>query len=307
MATVLPKLRTLELSAGRYRSIASAAAVGLLVIVATGATVRLTASGLGCEHWPGCTKGNPLPEKDYHAFIEFSNRIVSAVTIGIALLSWLGAYRTPGLPRWAQRLAAATFLGTLAQAPLGAITVYSDLNPYLVMSHLFLSLVILAVGVVVALEAWALASGRAEPYLDRRAKLFGTGLVALNAALLVSGAFVTASGPHPGGIAVHRIWSFEPAVYVHVRVTAVFGLAVLVAAVYLWRHRERWPGLFRAGSVVFALLLVQMAIGEVQYRTQLPWWLVLVHVVSGAAVWAGMVGVATILWRPPAFAAARRG
>ena len=74
MATVLPKLRTLELSAKRYRTIATAAAVGLLVIVATGATVRLTAPGLGCQHWPGCTKGNPLPEKDYHAFIEFGNR-----------------------------------------------------------------------------------------------------------------------------------------------------------------------------------------------------------------------------------------
>ena len=307
MATVLPKLRTLELSAARYRTIATAAAAGLLVIVATGATVRLTASGLGCQHWPGCTKGNPLPEKDYHAFIEFGNRMVSAVTIVLVLLSWLGALRTPGLPRWVKRAAAATFLGTLAQAPLGAITVYSDLNPYLVMTHLFLSLVVLGIGVVVAVEAWGLATGRVKPFLPRWAQQGVLLLAALNLGLLVSGAFVTAAGPHPGGVAVRRLWSFEPAVYLHVRVTAAFAIAFLVTIVYLWRNRERWPDLLRVGLLVFALLIVQMAIGEIQYRTKLPWWLVLVHVVAGTAVWAGIVGLAALFRRPIAAVAPRHG
>ena len=40
-------------------------------------------------------------------------------------------------------LALATFLGALAQAPLGAITVYFDLNPWLVLSHFLLSIAIL--------------------------------------------------------------------------------------------------------------------------------------------------------------------
>ncbi len=306
MATVLPKLRTLELTATRYRTIATAAAACLLVIVATGATVRLTASGLGCEHWPGCTKGNPFPAKDYHAFVEFGNRMVSAVTIGVVLLSWLAAYRTPGLPRWVQRLAGVTFVGTLAQAPLGAITVYAHLNPLLVMTHLFLSLLVLGIGVVVAVEAWGLATGRVEPYVPRWARNGILLLLALNAGLLVSGALVTASGPHPGGVAVRRLWSFDPAVYVHVRVTAAFAIAFLVAIVFLWRNRTRWPGLFRAGLVVFGLLLVQMAIGEIQYRTKLPWWLVLVHVVAGSAVWAGIVALAALFRRPIAAMAPRR-
>ncbi len=307
MATVLPKLRTVEVSAARYRTIATAAALGLLVIVATGATVRLTASGLGCEHWPGCTKANPFPAKDYHAFVEFGNRLVSAVTIGLVLLSWLAAYRTPGLPRWAQRLAGVAFVGTLAQAPLGAITVYAHLNPLLVMTHLFLSLVVLAIGVVVAVEAWGLATGRVEPYVPPWTRNGILLLLALNAGLLVSGALVTAAGPHPGGIAVRRLWSFEPAVYVHVRVTAAFAIAFLVAILFLWRNRARWPGLFRVGLVVFGLLLVQMAIGEIQYRTKLPWWLVLVHVVAGSAVWAGIVTLAALFRRPIAAVAPRHG
>jgi cytochrome c oxidase assembly protein subunit 15 len=305
VATVLPKLRTLELAPARFRTIATAAACGLLVIVATGATVRLTDSGLGCEHWPGCTKGNPLPAKDYHAFVEYGNRVISAFTIGLTLVSWLAAYRTFGLPRAVRRLAAAAFLGTLAQAPLGAITVYSHLNPLLVMTHLFLSLIVLAIGVVVAVEAWRLATGGVEPYVPGRAQRGILLLAALNLGLLVSGAFVTAAGPHPGGVAVRRLWSFEPAVWLHVRVTAAFAIAFLVALAYLWRNRERWPGLYRAGVLVFGLLIVQMAIGELQYRTKLPWWLVLAHVVAGTAVWAGIVALAALFRRPIAALAPR--
>jgi len=69
---------------------------------------------------------------------------------------------------------------------------------------------------------------------------------------------------------------------------------------YLAARRERAPRLFAFGLGVFGLLLVQMAIGEVQYRTHLPWPLVLVHVALAAAVWAGIVAFVAVLWRPPA-------
>jgi heme A synthase len=49
---------------------------------------------------------------------------------------------------------------------------------------------------------------------------------------------------------------------------------------------------------VLALLLTQMAIGETQYRTHLPWWLVLVHVGVAGAVWAGIVALARLTRRP---------
>src|SRR5215467_15601278 len=66
----------------------------LWAIVATGAAVRLTDSGLGCRHWPGCEAGHPLPAKNAHAFVEFGNRLVGAVTIVLTLVAWLAARRT---------------------------------------------------------------------------------------------------------------------------------------------------------------------------------------------------------------------
>jgi heme A synthase len=55
----------------------------------------------------------------------------------------------------------------------------------------------------------------------------------------------------------------------------------------------------RLGLALLGLLLVQMLLGEVQYRNALPWGLVLVHVTLAAAVWGLTVVIAYALWRPP--------
>jgi cytochrome c oxidase assembly protein subunit 15 len=297
--TLATRARRLELAPSTFRRLAVGAAAWLWLIVVTGATVRLTASGLGCEHWPGCTAGDPFPSKSYHSFIEFGNRIVSALTILATLVCWAGARFTPGLPRWTRRLALATFLGTLAQAPLGAITVYAGLNPWLVMSHFLLALAVLAGGVVVAVEAVSFERGRAHARLPGAIRVGS--LVALGSllALVVTGAVSTAAGPHPGSADVERLWRLHAALYVHVRATAVFGVLFLGFLVYVWRNRARWPLHLESASAILFLLLLQMGVGELQYRTHLPWWLVLVHVSVAAAVWACMVALVTILQRPP--------
>src|SRR5205823_12377156 len=93
--TTASRLRGLELSAAQFLRLALASVAALWLIVVTGAAVRLTDSGLGCRHWPGCEKGHPLPAKDYHAYIEFGNRVIGGVTTGVVLLTALGAGRTP--------------------------------------------------------------------------------------------------------------------------------------------------------------------------------------------------------------------
>src|SRR5438876_9823507 len=126
--TALARLRALVLTPAQFLPLAVAQLGALWLIVGTGAAVRLTDSGLGCRHWPGCEEGHPLPAKNAHAFVEFGNRLVGGVTIAVTLLAWLAARRTQGLPGWAGRLALAVFLGTLAQAPLGLLAIASDLR-----------------------------------------------------------------------------------------------------------------------------------------------------------------------------------
>ena len=120
--------------------------------------------------------------------------------------------------------------------------------------------------------------------------------------LIVAGTIVTASGPHPGGDDVKRLGSFQPALDWHVRATAVFGVVFLALAVWSWLNRGRYPWLLQACGVLLGLLGAQMAIGEIQYRNQLPWWLVLIHVTVAACVFAWTVGLVARLWRPVAAA-----
>jgi cytochrome c oxidase assembly protein subunit 15 len=304
----LGRLRRLELSPARFLQLTLVSLGALWLIVLTGAAVRVTDSGLGCRHWPGCEAGHPLPAKDYHAFIEFGNRAIGGVVIVLVLLTAVAARFVPGLGRRGRRLALWVFAGTLAQAPLGYLAVNTDLHWPVVAAHLLLSMAVIAGAVVLTLEALRLRSGSADDSLPREVPRAGLAVALAGAVLLVTGTLATAGGPHSGGGAEHvdRLWRLEPLIYVHAFAVGVFGLGLVFLLGYLAAQRARWPRLFTLGLGLFGLLLAQMALGEVQYRTHLPWPLVLVHVGVAAAVWALLVGFVAVLWRPPAAIAQSR-
>jgi len=167
------------------------------------------------------------------------------------------------------------------------------------MSHFLLALAVLATGVVVAVEAVSFERGRSSarlPQTIRRGALVAAGALL---ALVVTGTVSTAAGPHPGSSDVERLWRLHAAVYVHVRATAIFGALFLAFLVYVVRNRARWPLYAESAGAFLFLLVLQMSIGELQYRTHLPWWLVLIHVGLAAAVWACAVALVAVIERPP--------
>src|SRR5437588_7781258 len=146
-AQPVARIRGLELSSKAFQRLVLVNAAALVLIVATGATVRLTGSGLGCEHWPGCTPHHFEP-KSGHSYIEFGNRVIAFLTILTTLATWIFA-------RGHRRLAAVIFFGTLAQAPLGALTVHYHLNPWWVLSHFLVSIVVLTLAVALVAQTRA--------------------------------------------------------------------------------------------------------------------------------------------------------
>jgi cytochrome c oxidase assembly protein subunit 15 len=299
--TALARLRAIVLSPAQIFPFVVAEVAALWLIIGTGAAVRLTDSGLGCRHWPGCEEGHPLPAKNAHAFVEFGNRLVGAITIALTLLVWLAVRRTSGLPRWAPRLALGIFLGTLAQAPIGLLAIASDLRWPIVMLHLLLSIALLAAATVLALEVRSAVVGRTKPLVPLELRRLGLAFVVAGFVLIVSGSLATAAGPHSGGGAADKIDRFgrlQPVVYVHAMIVGIFLLTFLFSLGYLAARREDAPRLFAFGVGVFVLLLVQMGLGELQWRTHLPWGLVLLHVFLAATVWIGTVALATLFFRP---------
>src|SRR5436853_324112 len=68
-----------------YRKVTLVALGALAFIVVTGGAVRLTGSGLGCPDWPTCAHKRVVAPLQYHAMIEFGNRLVTGL-VGIVLL-----------------------------------------------------------------------------------------------------------------------------------------------------------------------------------------------------------------------------
>src|SRR5205085_7915563 len=85
----------LRLSPFWFRWVARVAVAVLVLIVASGATVRLTGSGLGCPSVTfdlgACVKAYGSP--GYHADIEYFNRVVSGLTVLVALALAVAAWR----------------------------------------------------------------------------------------------------------------------------------------------------------------------------------------------------------------------
>ena len=284
------RLRSLTVSRAAFEWFAYAAFAALFLIVVSGATVRLTGSGLGCENWPSCGE-TFLPPKDYNAYVEFGNRVAGFV-VGLATLAAAAAaFRVPGMPRWLLWSAVALPFTVLAQGVLGGITVMLELHPLIVMGHFLLSLVALAVAVVVVHGARDLVRGATAEEPIGSAWL-ALALVPAAAALVVSGTLVTAAGPHSGGEEIVRFGNIVEAVHIHIGATAIFGIAFLGLLAVLVAERRRARVELRLAGVALALLLAQMVVGEIQWREALPWGLVLLHVTLATAVWVVVVALA---------------
>ena len=107
--------------------------------------VRLTASGLGCDNWPRCGRRRfPRRATSTRSSSSANRRGRARRDRPRRWSRGSRAARSHGLPRWVRRSRSAPLLGTLAQIPLGGITVILDLHPLAVMSHFLLALIVLA-------------------------------------------------------------------------------------------------------------------------------------------------------------------
>lgn len=265
----------------------------LWVIIPSGGFVRLTDSGLGCTDWPLCRNTSVVPAMDVNAWIEYGNRLLSGVVMAVAVLSAIVVSLARSATTGTRIAAVVAGVATVGQVPLGAVTVVFALHPLLVGAHFVLSLVALGAGVIAFLGAADVLGGVRRAAAAGSAWLAVLGAAALSTTL-VTGVLVTAAGPHSGDPDVnHRFGTLDIAAYWHVRAVIVLGLVGLVIAVVA-RSRRPDRGFMVPALLFIPLFGIQVVIGEVQWRNQLPWQVVVFHVAVAGLVWAA--GVAA-LWR----------
>jgi cytochrome c oxidase assembly protein subunit 15 len=296
---MLDRLRDFTLTPRQYLAVAVIALASLVLIVLTGAAVRLTGSGLGCPDWPKCF-GSAIPPLQSHALIEYANRIFTGI-VGVAVIaaSVLAWRRRPF--RWHLALFGALLpVGVICQAILGALVVKHHLAPGLVMTHFILSMLLLDCAFALA---WCsrYEPGERRPSEDRLGVWAVRALIPLGQLTIIAGTITTGSGPHAGsqaGQLVHRFhfegpdtlrWMVER----HAVIAALFGLAAI--GVYLLLRRDGGDRrALRPLGFVIGLLAAQGAVGALQWALKLPTELVWVHVALATAAWlATLWAVAT--------------
>ena len=272
---------------------AVASLVANIVLVVTGALVRLTSSGLGCPTWPRCTSDAYIahPALGIHGAIEFGNRMLTFVLIIVAVLTWVSAMLHRPRSRRLRWLSAGMALGIPAQGVVGGITVLTKLNPFAVAVHLMLSFVLIALAVWLVRLTWSPATTPASPWGLRFARIAFVGMWIA----VWLGTVVTGSGPHAGD--EHSVRTgFDPALVAHIHAIAVYlTIAATFGAVFVLRST--------ASLLLLAVEVVQAGIGLTQYHLGLPIGLVLLHLLGAALAIAGATNL--LLSVRPADAAAR--
>lgn len=281
-------VRQREVSPERYRRLTLLALVAIALIIVTGSAVRLTGSGLGCPDWPACTEDRFVADWEYHAMVEFVNRIVTGITSASVVLAVLGSLLRTPRRRDLVLLSLGLVAGVLGQIVLGGLTVLFHLAPQLVMGHFLLSMVLLANAVVLNHRAGE-PDGVARTSVGRSVPKFAKALVVGTAVAVFTGTIVTASGPHGGDEDVERL-GFELPDVARIHGTTVVVVIALTLLTLWWTQKERSPQrIVRHGRAVLVALVIQAGIGYTQYFTGVPALLVGFHIAGATLVWIAVL------------------
>jgi len=267
------------------RRLALASVVANVGIVVTGGAVRLTASGLGCPTVPYCTADSfvPTAELGVHGVIEFANRTLTSVIGVVAIATLVVVWRDRPRRRDLLGPALALLVGIPAQALLGAVTVLTGLNPWTVMGHFLLSMLLISTAVVLLHRSHELPGTRV-PVVPVPLSLLTRGLLAVLAVVLMLGTLVTGTGPHAGDPDSPRM-GFDLALISQLHANAV--LLLIGISIALWAALVAIRAPLRVRRAAMALLVVELAqglVGFVQYLTDLPVLLVGFHLLGAALV-----------------------
>ncbi|WP_028648277.1 heme A synthase [Nocardiopsis sp. CNT312] len=257
-------------------------------IAVTGATVRVTSSGLGCSEWPKCTPESFVPVGGDHpalnAAIEFGNRTLTFLVLAVGVITLVAVLRSRPRRRDLTRLAVIIPFGVLGQGVVGGITVWTGLHPASVGAHFLLSLVVTFIAVALYVRCQE-PEGAPQVSTGPGLHALSIGLVVVGFLLMVAGTVVTGTGPHGGDAEAPR-WGFalESVTRMHSSLAWLTLLGAAAAAVAAFRGDARRP-VRRSALALAAVVVAQGVLGYVQYALELPEWLVVAHVLGSTLTW----------------------
>ncbi len=288
-ATTARRLWALSATPRFLRTSAAVTVVALAVGVVSGGAVRLTGSGLGCSDWPTCTATSIVAPLQFHAWVEFGNRLVNVVlTIGIVLVALASLRRRPRRSDLAW-LSWGLVAGVFAEIVLGGLTVLNKLAPPFVMAHFLLAMVLVVDAAVLYQRCRRPDGAPGRRLVPRGHVLAGRAMLGWTFVVVTLGTVVTSTGPHAGAPGVPR-FHFSLHTVAQLHGTSVELLLALTVATMWSMHRARVPqDVLRRAEVLLVVLVAQAAVGYTQYFTGDPVALVAVHLTGATVLVVAMV------------------
>ncbi len=291
-------IRRRELTPAHFRWATGLAVWALAFIIVSGAAVRLTGSGLGCLDWPGCTTSQVVAPWQFHAWVEFGNRLITGLVSVAVVIAVLGAFIRAPRRRDLTVLSIGLVVGLVAEIILGGLTVEHRLAPGFVTAHFLLAVLFLVDALVLhhraglsddspaGLPGRARVAGRRVAQVSPEHVMLSRLLLVACSVVVLLGTVVTSSGPHGGAPQAPRFnFSLHDVAQLHGSSVEVFLFFTVITLWTMARSGVPAP-VMRRGEQLLVVLVLQGGIGYLQYFTGVPAALVELHI----------VGVVTVVW-----------
>ena len=281
------------------RRCAALTAWALAIGIVSGGTVRLTGSGLGCKDWPACTSTSIVAPLQFHAWVEFGNRLVNVVITVAIVATAFAAWRRRPRRRDVLWAAGALVAGVFGEVVLGGETVLHKLAPPFVMGHFLLAMALMVVAMLLWHRSRLPESTSGQPEgravvlparrLVGRVQLLGSrAMLAWTSVVVTLGTVVTGTGPHAGAPGVPRFhFSLHSVAQLHGTSVEVL-LALTVATLWSIYRSGADQAVLRRGELLLVVLVAQAGVGYTQYFTGDPVVLVGCHIAGATSVVVAM-------------------
>lgn len=253
----------------------------------------MSGSGLGCPDWPLC-HGRPYPPADVHSIIEYSHRTVGSVTGLLVVLTVVFAWivfarRRPVVPI----VATASLVAIAAEGGLGGVVVMQELQPWLVLAHLGLAMIILGCLLATAILSLPASDG----VRDARTRVLTlTGMVATYLMLLTGSTVVASSAdaschswPLCSGGFAPDFSGANAFTMLHRGAVLIIGALIVYVAINAMKEAALRP----VATFTLVVLALQVAIGAGSALTDDGLFNGL-HVAIATLVWSGMLSMAVL-------------
>nr|WP_029192211.1 COX15/CtaA family protein [Paenibacillus harenae] len=265
---------------GRFRALALAACIGMLLVLLAGALVTNTESGRGCgDDWPLC-HGKFIPAYTLESMIEYSHRLVSGLEGLLVLAVSLSVYSKYRKNREAFKeplfYSGTALLFTVIQALMGAAAVMWPQSPPILAIHFGISLIAFAATLLLVVWSYRVRRGMEAVYRVPSSiypRALATAVYCYFVVYL--GAYIrhtdSAGGcegwPLCNGQVIPELEGATGAVFIHRVAALILGFAIAGLYFHIRRVSHGSAGLTKSSAWSLALVVIQVLSGALLTAT----------------------------------------